>query len=100
MQIKIADIRVDNRAQPRAALVPERVTEYVDDMARGDDFPPLVLFKDESHVLWLADGFHRYQAAMNLGLKTIDCTVRHGGLREAILYSCGANAEHGLRRTN
>jgi hypothetical protein len=26
--------------------------------------------------------------------------VRKGGLRDAILYSCGANADHGTRRTN
>jgi hypothetical protein len=30
----------------------------------------------------------------------IDCEVRQGTIRDAILYSVGANANHGIRRTN
>ncbi|MBY0300051.1 MAG: hypothetical protein K2X71_29110 [Methylobacterium sp.] len=33
-------------------------------------------------------------------METIACEIREGGLREAILHSVGANATHGLRRTN
>jgi hypothetical protein len=28
------------------------------------------------------------------------CEIRQGSLRDAILFACGANAVHGLRRTN
>ncbi len=51
-------------------------------------------------MCWLADGFHRYHAAAKLKLEAIECDVRHGGLREAILYACGSNFAHGFRRTN
>jgi hypothetical protein len=35
-----------------------------------------------------------------MGLTTFPCDVCKGGLREAVLFSCGANAAHGLPRTN
>ena len=49
---------------------------------------------------WLADGFHRYHAHKQAGLDDIRVDLRQGNLREAILYSVGANAHHGLRRSN
>lgn len=49
---------------------------------------------------WLADGFHRTAAAKSAGLAEIDADVRQGTRRDAILFSVGANAAHGLRRTN
>jgi hypothetical protein len=30
----------------------------------------------------------------------VECEVIDGTLRDAILYSCGANAEHGIQRTD
>lgn len=98
---QIATVRItdDHRAQPRAAIAVEKVQDYIDDMSRGDAFPPLVVFHD-GKVYWLADGFHRFYAARGAGVAEIACDVREGALREAILYSCGANAAHGLRRSN
>jgi hypothetical protein len=93
-------IRADKRAQPRAALDEDQVSEYVEAMVRGEKFPRLVLFQDKKGRYWLADGFHRHRAAIELNLKAIDCIVYQGELRDAILFSCGANATHGLRRTN
>ncbi|MCJ2074231.1 hypothetical protein MKK68_00955, partial [Methylobacterium sp. E-016] len=54
--------------------------------------------RDEAH--WLAEGFHRFNAAREAELETIACEVRPGSLRDAILHSAGANATHGLRRSN
>src|SRR4051812_32879115 len=68
-------------------------------MAAGDAFPPLVVLHDGDSY-WLADGFHCLAAAQALGAKTIRCDVRQGGLRDAILHACGANADHGLKRSN
>lgn len=97
--IALADITADQRAQPRCAIDVEKVGEYTEDMDRGDKFPPLVVFFDGKRH-WLADGFHRFYAATASGRKTLACDVHEGGLRDAILFSCGANAAHGLRRTN
>jgi len=75
------------------------VQEYADAMAAGDEFPPVLLFQ-EGTTYWIGDGFHRCQAARQHGLDAIDAEVRPGTKRDAILASCGANADHGVRRTN
>ena len=49
---------------------------------------------------WLADGFHRLHAALKAKLTQLAVEVRQGIRREAVLYSVGANALYGLRRTN
>lgn len=97
--VALAQIRADQRAQPRESVNTDVVSEYAQDMAAGASFPPLVVFFDgDQH--WLADGFHRRYAADSIGLKEMLCEVRAGSLRDAILYSCGANAFHGNRRSN
>jgi hypothetical protein len=98
--LSLSEIRADKQAQPRAALDTDRVAEYVEAMVRGEKFPRLVLFQDKKGRYWLADGFHRFQAAVELKRKAIECIVYQGELRDAILFSCGANATHGLPRTN
>jgi hypothetical protein len=67
--------------------------------AAGATLPPLVVFQ-EGNQYWLAEGFHRVAAGLHAGLGELPCEVRQGGLRDAILHSAGANAAHGLRRTN
>ena len=48
---------------------------------------------------WLADGFHRVEAARKIERKTIIAEIRQGTARDAILHAVGSNAAHGLRRT-
>ena len=99
-KIKLSYIAADPDLQPRIGINPETVKDYADDMRRGDKFPAVVVFHDGKSSYWLADGFHRLRAARAVGSKTILCEVRHGGKREALLYSVGCNAAHGQRRTN
>jgi hypothetical protein len=65
----------------------------------GVVFPLVVVFFDGAEY-WLADGFHRIIAAEELGLAEIAADVREGTRRDAILFAVGANAAHGLKRTN
>lgn len=98
-RIALSKITADQTAQPRVAIEVDKVGEYAEDMQRGDKFPsPVVFFDGKQH--WLADGFHRYYAATSAELDELEFDVRKGTLRDAILFSCGANAAHGLRRTN
>jgi hypothetical protein len=97
--VELALIRADSRCQPRATLFLDVVEEYANDMAAGAAFPPVVVFHDGTEY-WLADGFHRRQAAEVLGLTEIAADVRPGTLRDAILFSVSANAGHGMRRSN
>lgn len=97
--VALSAIRADQRAQPRTAINTVLIEEYTEAMANGAEFPPIVVFFD-GEAYWVADGFHRYFASVGLGLADVRCDVRQGTVRDAILYSCGANAAHGQRRTN
>jgi hypothetical protein len=46
------------------------------------------------------DGFHRYFAKQRNRRDKFACEVRPGTKRDAILHAVGANAEHGLKRTD
>ncbi|HEV8034518.1 ParB N-terminal domain-containing protein [Yoonia sp.] len=98
-KINIANVRVNGGTQSRAAINPDIVHDYSEAMADGAAFPPIVVFHDGSDY-WLADGFHRYQAASLARIYEIDADIRQGSQRDAVLFSVGANASHGLRRTN
>src|SRR5437868_185898 len=99
--LPVSAIKVDPACQARAEMNTETVNEYAEIMKeRGDEsFPAIVVFHDgKDH--WLSDGFHRYAAAKKAGLVSLKSRVRQGTRRDAILNSVGANARHGLRRTN
>lgn len=96
--IELSRIRTDGGTQPRAAIDTDLVQQYALDMAKGDPFPPLVVFFDGADY-WLADGFHRFHAGKANGKGGMPALVRQGTQRDAILYSVGANADHGWQRT-
>lgn len=97
--LDIRAIRTDGGTQPRAQIDMTTVAEYAEDMANEAAFPPVVVFFDGENY-WLADGFHRYHAALSLGLAEIDADLRQGTLQEAQWYSYSVNQSHGLRRSN
>ena len=75
------------------------VQDYADALTNGAEFPPVVVFHDGADY-WLADGFHRLLAHEKAGLVDILADVRQGTKRDALLFAIGANASHGLPRTN
>lgn len=104
VNITIDDIRVDGGTQMRAMIDDVVVSEYAKEMSRGDAFPPVIVFNDGSGY-WLADGFHRIAARRQLSKASASwllapCDVRVGSKHDAIRFACGANAIHGLKRTN
>ena len=97
-EIRIGDLHVDPDIQGRIVVDPRTVTEYAEAMVCGDEFPPVTVF-DDGQTYWLADGFHRVAAAIQARRRSIQVEILTGGRREAVLYACGANARHGLRRS-
>ena len=93
------EIRIDGGTQPRVAIDQGIVDEYAEQYSGGVDLKPVIVFHDGA-TYWLADGFHRYWANRKIKSDYIYAHVHHGTQRDAILYSVGANADHGLRRTN
>jgi len=92
-------IRIDGGTQPRANIDQQVVADYAEAIKVGTKMPTPIVFFDGA-TRWLADGFHRYHAYRSAGVTEIDVDERIGTLRDAILYSFGANESHGLRRTN
>jgi len=100
MLLKLDQIRLDGGTQPRAVLSQDVINEYADLMRSGVLFPPVTVFFDGSDY-WLADGFHRIGAARQISSSgNIEVEVHQGTRRDAVLCSVGANAAHGLPRTN
>jgi phage N-6-adenine-methyltransferase len=99
MNLAVDRIRTDGGTQPRASINDVMVAEYAADMDAGAAFPPVVVFFDGSDY-WLADGFHRLHAAMQLGRVEVVADVRQGTQTDAQWFSYGVNQSHGLRRTN
>lgn len=97
--LPIQAITRDERCQPRGCFTRDAIDRYAEEMAKGAIFPPVIVFHDgQTH--WLADGFHRVAAAEQAGLDVVNCEIREGTFRDAMLYSVGTNATHGLQRTN
>lgn len=99
MKLKLKDIRLDGGTQPRLYINQEIVEDYSERLLEDCVFPPVIVFHDGANY-WLTDGFHRYHANKKAGFLDVDCDVRNGTLREAVLFSLSANSTHGLRRTN
>lgn len=97
-KINLDHIRLDGGTQSRVAIHEPTVSDYAEHYMAGDDLPPIVVFNDGASN-WLGDGWHRYHAQRRAGRLEADCEVRPGTQRDAILFSVGANAQHGLRRT-
>jgi N6-adenosine-specific RNA methylase IME4 len=97
--LSIDVIRTDGGTQPRAEVDQDVIRDYAQQMFEGVQFPPVTIFYDGTDY-WLADGFHRYYAAKQQCKDIIYADVRQGTRRDAVLFSVGANATHGLRRTN
>ena len=97
--LPLSSIRLDGGTQPRASINLQTVSDYMNDMASGAEFPPVDVFYDGS-AYWLADGFHRIRAAEKAGRDEIACEVHQGTQQDAQWYSFGVNKGNGLRRTN
>ena len=99
-KIAIKDLE-RTKLQTRLMLSAETVEDYADAMRGKAKFPPVTVFADaDSDTLWLADGFHRVAAAEATGYKMVKAEVIPGTFADALKHALGANANHGLRRSN
>lgn len=97
--IALSSIRLDGGTQCRASLDQDHIATLADAWQDGAKMPAVVVFHDGSNY-WLADGFHRYHAAQKCEFRDIETEVRSGTRCDAVKFALGANAAHGLRRTN
>src|SRR5262245_29114813 len=98
-EIPLSEIQLDEQAQPRCELNAGIIEEYAEAMKAGVALAPIDGFATPDGMI-LVDGYHRFKAAKVAGLGQLRATVHQGCRRDAILFAVGANAAHGLRRTN
>jgi hypothetical protein len=97
---ELALIKTDPRMQSRVSINDATVDDYAEVLQDGAaDLPAVMLFHDGTDH-WLADGWHRVAAYRKRSRTTIPAKLHSGTPRDAILYAAGANAAHGLRRSN
>lgn len=100
VEIPISAINKDRRTQLRIDTDGDQVENLQAAITDGDILPPVDVFAVGDGTFWIADGWHRYIAAVGLKLDTIQAVVHAGGFKEALQFALGANATHGLRRSN
>lgn len=92
-------IEIAAELQMRVKLDESVVSDYADlYRTKKKNLPPADVFCDGS-AYWLCDGFHRYFGAKQADRATLPVVLHKGTKRDAILFAAGANAEHGLRRS-
>ena len=64
-ELLIETIRTDGGTQSRAKIDEAYVAELVETIEAGKKLPPIIVYNDGSDV-WMADGFHRILAAMDV----------------------------------
>src|SRR5579859_4747125 len=79
VRLRLEVIRLD--FQPHENLIPETVASYARRIKRRERIEPVFVCYDGVNF-WLKDGFHRYQAAWDLGRKTITAEVVSGTLAD------------------
>jgi len=97
--IWMADINSECTTQTRVMACQDTIDSYADAMRDGVEFPPIEVYFD-GETYWIADGWHRFWASLAAGLEEIEALVHQGTEMDALEAGCGANATHGLRRTN
>jgi hypothetical protein len=101
-RIPLNAIQADPTVQQRAAGISQDVVdEYAEAMRNGIELTAIDVFGNDDGPFHLGDGFHRLEAhrSAHPDVKDIECKVHPGDRDDALLFACGANAQHGLRRS-
>ncbi|HIK29899.1 MAG TPA: ParB N-terminal domain-containing protein [Oscillatoriales cyanobacterium M59_W2019_021] len=89
--LNLGEITRDLSCQPRVKMDVAHIKRLAEAIEEGIELEPLVVFGEEN---FLADGFHRSFAYDRAGVEDVMVRWYPGTLRDAQLYSLGANAEH------
>lgn len=99
IKLPLSALTLDPEIQQRAQMSADLIGEYAESVATWIDLAPITVITD-GQTRWVADGFHRVEAAKAARLDAIPAHQRQGSRRDALLFAVGANRAHGLRRTN
>lgn len=94
-EIPLDDLVLDQTLNLRDRLDDFTVERYADSWER---LPPITVYQVEGRLL-VADGFHRYAAAVMLGKRSIKAEVIEGSMTDALDFVASVNLFHGLPLT-
>ena len=97
MQLKIADITIDEMLTPRLSVDDELVREYRQALYSKCEFPPITVVKDEKGKMVLLDGRHRLEAHKLADRSEIAATLTNIKKDRWFYYAVKINAAHGRR---
>ncbi|WP_295446486.1 ParB/RepB/Spo0J family partition protein [uncultured Thiodictyon sp.] len=100
IRLPISVLIVDPEIQQRVSINDALVAEYAADIHDWIGRAPIDVFFDADGKRIVADGFHRVAACRTAGIEDIPVRLQQGTRRDALLFAVGANAAHGLRRSN
>lgn len=90
--LRIVDVRADDRVKVRVRKSNERIDQLVALYEQGTQLPSLVVVQ-EGDIYWLADGFHRLAARKRLNYPFVSCDVYPGTLDTAAHLAATANRD-------
>jgi hypothetical protein len=96
--VAIKDICRDESIQPRTHIDHDLAAEYYELQKAGVDIGLPILYFDGKKY-YPGDGNHRIEGWALADKKMVRAEVRKGTRRDAILHACGANTQHGRRRS-
>lgn len=105
--VEISKIELHQDLQPRVERPAGAVEEYAEliqnqrEVDQDHPWPfnePVILYS-VGGAKFLTSGWTRLEAAKHVGLKCVYAEVRKGEWLDAVTHACGANADHGYRRT-
>lgn len=99
LPVALDRIRIDGGTQVREQLNDAWVRELRELFDDGVDVAPVLVFQDPNDVLWLVDGFHRYEARRRGNFGDIYVHVEKGTLEDAKLRAAKLSALGSLPRT-
>jgi hypothetical protein len=100
MNIRLDEIDLDTRVQPRVALDEDVLNMYIERKKHGEVPPPIVLFWDADDEKYrIGDGWHRVEMSRRLEEESIEAIVYEGDWKAARMYSEQVNNEHGIQLT-
>lgn len=96
--VPVASIIRDPRLQQRVRMNSDTIERYVEILQNGGELAPVKIV-DEDGKLWMWDGHHTHEAAVQANVEKIRADIERGTFRDAWIKSLGANDKHGLPRS-
>lgn len=95
--VGVAEIIRDPRLQQRAGMDETTISRYIEVLQNGGELAPVKIVNEDGK-LWMWDGYHTHEAAVQANVEKIRAEVERGTFRDAWVKSLGANDKHGLPR--